>query len=79
MSNFLRQRGGAIGVSLIGILLEWRLAAHAVTLLGDGGGAARVAAFDETFLLLAAICLPAIAAAWFMDSSAPRRSADKAV
>lgn len=71
MSNFLRQLGGAIGVSLIGILLEWRLAAHGVTMLGTGGDAARVAAFDETFLLLAAICVPAFVAAWFMD---PRKA-----
>ena len=67
MGNFLRQLGGAVGVSLVGILLEWRLAAHGVTLLGVGGDAARVHAFDETFLLLAAIMLPAIVAAWFME------------
>ncbi len=72
VSNFLRQLGGAIGVSLIGILLEWRLAAHGVTLLGTGGDAARVAAFDESFLLLAAICVPAIVAAWFMEPRAKR-------
>ncbi len=67
MGNFLRQLGGAVGVSLVGIIIEWRLAAHGVTLLGEGGGAARLAAFDESFLLLAAICLPAIIAAWFME------------
>jgi hypothetical protein len=72
MGNFLRQLGGAVGVSLVGILLEWRLAAHGVTLLGSGGDAARVAAFDEVFLLLAAICVPAIIAGWFME---PRRRA----
>ena len=67
MANFLRQLGGAVGVSLVGILLEWRLAAHGVTLLGAGGNAARVSAFDETFLILAAISLPAMVAAWFME------------
>jgi hypothetical protein len=71
MGNFLRQLGGAVGVSLIGILLEWRLAAQGVTLLGAGGDEARIRAFDETFLLLAAISLPAIAAAWFME---PRKA-----
>lgn len=69
ISNFLRQLGGAIGVSLIGILLEWRLAAHGVTLL-EGGRAARGAAFDEAFLLLAVLCAPAIVAALFMDPTA---------
>jgi EmrB/QacA subfamily drug resistance transporter len=70
MGNFLRQLGGAVGVSLVGILLEWRLAAHGVTLMGTDGDAARVAAFDESFLLLAAICIPAIIAAWFMEPRA---------
>ena len=67
MSNFLRQLGGAVGVSLVGILLEWRLAAHGVTLLGEGGDIARVRAFDEAFVLLAAITLPAMAAAWMLE------------
>lgn len=74
MSNFLRQLGGAVGVSLIGILLEWRLAAHGVTLLGESGRAGRGAAFDETFLLLAAVCAPAMVAGWFMD---PRKQQAK--
>ena len=72
MSNFLRQLGGAIGVSLIGILLEWRLAAHGVALNGTSNNGARVAAFDETFLLMAAICVPAIVAGWLMDAKKPR-------
>jgi MFS transporter, DHA2 family, multidrug resistance protein len=76
MNNFLRQLGGSIGVSLVGIVVEWRLAAHGVTLLGEGGNAERVQAFDETFLLVAAISLPAIVAAWFMEprSRKPARS-----
>ncbi|WP_439520403.1 MFS transporter [Hydrogenophaga sp.] len=52
--NFLRMLGGAAGVSLCGIVLEWRLAAH---------GTDRMAAFDETFLMLAAVCALAIIAA----------------
>ncbi len=72
MSNFLRQLGGAVGVSLVGILLEWRLAAHGVTLMGEGGDAMRIRAFDETFLLLAAISLPAMAAAWLLE---PKKTA----
>lgn len=71
MANFLRQLGGAVGISLVGILLEWRLAAHGVTLLGAGDDTARVSAFDETFVLLAAISVPAMVAAWFME---PRKA-----
>ncbi|MDX9969141.1 MAG: MFS transporter, partial [Hydrogenophaga sp.] len=53
--NFLRMLGGAAGVSLCGIVLEWRLAAH---------GENRPAAFDDTFLFLAAVCALALLAAW---------------
>jgi EmrB/QacA subfamily drug resistance transporter len=67
MNNFVRQLGGAMGVSLVGILLEWRLAAHGVTLLGEGNDAARIAAFDQTFLLLAATSVPAVFAALRME------------
>ncbi|MEB0135400.1 DHA2 family efflux MFS transporter permease subunit [Actimicrobium sp. CCC2.4] len=65
--NFLRQLGGAIGVSLVGIVLEWRLAVHR-----SGSGIAanveanRIQAFDETFLFVAALCAIAVAAAWRM-------------
>jgi EmrB/QacA subfamily drug resistance transporter len=62
--NFLRMLGGAAGVSLCGIVLEWRLAAHGDSLSNPVTSAARVAAFDEVFMLLAALCLLAMAAAW---------------
>lgn len=61
--NFLRMLGGATGVSLCGIVLEWRLAAHGAQ-LGGGDQAARLAAFNETFLMLAALCALAVLAAW---------------
>ena len=62
--NFLRMLGGAAGVSLCGILLEWRLAAHGDTLVNTTTSLARLAAFDEVFLLLAAVCALAMLAAW---------------
>ena len=62
--NFLRMLGGATGVSLCGIVLEWRLAAHGQSLTPqDGVSPERLAAFNETFLMLAALCVLAIAAA----------------
>lgn len=65
--NFLRQLGGAIGVSLVGIVLEWRLAAHHTALAGKAETAAeQVYAFNETFLLVAVICASAVFAAWRM-------------
>ncbi|MBC7993356.1 MAG: DHA2 family efflux MFS transporter permease subunit [Rhizobacter sp.] len=56
--NFLRQLGGAVGVSLAGIVLEWRLQVHA---------AEPLRAFHETFVLLGAICALAIWAGWRMQ------------
>jgi len=55
--NFLRQLGGAVGVSVVGIVLQWRLGVHA---------ADPVRAFHETFFLLGAICAAAVVAAWRM-------------
>lgn len=60
--NFLRQLGGAVGVALVGNVLEWRLQAHP--------GRA-IVAFHETFALVGAITLLAVVAAWRMGG-APR-------
>ncbi|HRK38530.1 MAG TPA: MFS transporter [Burkholderiaceae bacterium] len=68
--NFLRMLGGAAGVSVCGIVLEWRLRVHGAR-LGGGDGAARLAAFDETFLLLAGLCLLALVAARYMRDDTP--------
>lgn len=64
--NFLRMLGGAVGVSLCGIVIEWRLAAHGDSLSRPETSAARLAAFDETFALLALVCASAVLAAWQM-------------
>jgi EmrB/QacA subfamily drug resistance transporter len=62
--NFVRMLGGAIGVSLCGIVLEWRLAAHGDSLTQAASSPARLAAFNEAFLMLAALCVLAMFAAW---------------
>jgi EmrB/QacA subfamily drug resistance transporter len=59
--NLLRMLGGASGVGLIGVFLEWRLHAHP-------GDLAR--AFHEAFVLLGAISAMAIAAATGMRPAA---------
>lgn len=46
-----------MGVSVVGIVLQWRLVVHA---------ADPVRAFHETFFLLGAICAAAVVAAWRM-------------
>jgi EmrB/QacA subfamily drug resistance transporter len=61
--NFLRMLGGAAGVSLCAIVLEWRLAVHGATLTG-ATSPERLAAFDESFLMLAGICAVAMLLAW---------------
>ncbi|WP_371327397.1 MFS transporter [Polaromonas sp. A23] len=62
--NFVRMLGGAIGVSLCGIVLEWRLAAHGDSLTQAATSPARLAAFNEAFMMLAALCALALVAAW---------------
>jgi EmrB/QacA subfamily drug resistance transporter len=62
--NFLRMLGGAIGVSLCGIVLEWRLVVHGDSLSLATSSPARLAAFNETFVMLAALCALALLAAW---------------
>ena len=65
--NFARQLGGAIGVSVTGILLEWRLTAHGASLAAsDASVPGRIRAFDETLLALAVLCALAMGAAWRM-------------
>jgi EmrB/QacA subfamily drug resistance transporter len=61
--NFLRMLGGAAGVSLCGIVLEWRLAAHGDSFANPVTSPARLAAFNESFWMLAALCALAIVAA----------------
>lgn len=65
--NFLRQLGGAIGVSLAGVGLQWRLAQHGAV-LGQAGDVAlqtaRIRAFDETFLAVGVVIASAMLAAW---------------
>ena len=61
--SFVRMLGGAIGVSLCGIVLEWRLAVHGDSLAVATSSPARLAAFNESFLMLAALCVVAMAAA----------------
>ncbi|WP_457331021.1 DHA2 family efflux MFS transporter permease subunit [Rhizobacter sp. P5_C2] len=55
--NFLRQLGGAVGISIVGIVLQWRLGVHAD---------APLRAFHETFGLLGGISALAVIAAWRM-------------
>jgi EmrB/QacA subfamily drug resistance transporter len=66
--NFVRMLGGAIGVSLCGIVLEWRLSVHGDSLAQAATSPARLAAFNEAFLVLAALCALALVAAWRIRS-----------
>ena len=70
--GFLRMLGGAAGVSLCGIVLEWRLVAHGASLAAGGSNPARIAAFGETFLMLTFLCLLALVAAWQLREAKPR-------
>jgi EmrB/QacA subfamily drug resistance transporter len=77
--SFVRMLGGAIGVSLCGIVLEWRLAAHGDSLAQTASSPGRLAAFNESFMLLAALCALALVAAWQLrdaPAAAPGRPKD---
>lgn len=71
--SFLRMLGGAVGVSLCGIVLEWRIAAHGDNLARPETSLARLAAFDETFVMLALVCGLAVLAAWQLRAT-PRET-----
>ena len=60
--NFMRQLGGAVGISLVGIVLEWRLQAHADD---------PVRGFHETFVLIGVLTGGAVIAALRMGSGGP--------
>jgi MFS family permease len=66
--NFMRMLGGASGVSLCAIVLQWRLAEHGVSLTSNEHAALRLQAFNETFLFLATLMALAMLAAWQMKA-----------
>jgi MFS transporter, DHA2 family, multidrug resistance protein len=62
--SFVRQLGGALGVGMVGIVLEWRLSVHHASLSANSASLGdQVLAFHETFLLVAALCAIAVLAA----------------
>ncbi len=70
--NFVRTLGGAVGVSICGIVLEWRLAVHGDSLDNPASSPARLAAFNESFALLAVLCALALTAAWQLRPGPPQ-------
>jgi MFS family permease len=60
--NFLRQLGGVTGIGTVGIVLDWRLQVHALP-GGLAGGAGSLRAFNETLLVVAALCVVSVVAA----------------
>ncbi len=65
--SFLRMLGGAAGVSLCGIFLEWRVTGYAAqSAATEVLSSERVAAFRDTFWMLAVVCLLAGVAAWWL-------------
>jgi EmrB/QacA subfamily drug resistance transporter len=74
--GFVRMLGGAAGVSMCAIVLEWRLSVAGVTLAGTGQPAASLQAFNETFWCLAAVTSLALLAAWRMAEKPSHHSKD---
>lgn len=74
--NYARTLGGAVGVGLCGIVLEWRLAVYGDSLATATSSAARLSAFNETFLMLALLCVLALPAARLLRTAGEVRRAD---
>ncbi len=72
VSNFMRVLGGAMGVSLCGIVLEWRIAAHGDSLKLAASSVQRLSAFNEAFALLASVCFLAALASWRLRATRPK-------
>ena len=66
--GFVRMLGGAAGVSICAIVLEWRLAVYAQG--ASHPGSADLRAFNETFVFLATTTALALLAAWKMAEPA---------
>lgn len=67
VNGFARQLGGAVGVNVVGVVLEWRLGANGAGLVDLTVDAVqRTRAFDQTFLIIAAMSAPVVIAGWFM-------------
>ncbi len=64
--GFVRMLGGAAGVSLCAIVLEWRLSVAGISILSAGHPAASLQAFNETFWCLAGVTALALVAGWRM-------------
>ncbi len=65
--NFMRQLGGAVGISVVGIVLQWRLQAEPTT---------QVRAFHETFVLVGVITACAVLAALRMTPNKDKVAAE---
>jgi len=71
--GFVRMVGGAVGVSLCALVLEWRLEVHGQSLAHASPSPARLVAFNESFLMLAGICALAVVAAWQLGDKHQRQ------
>lgn len=65
--SFIRMLGGAAGVGLSGIMLQWRIAVHAAD-SSLSPQAAQLAAFHECFAMLTLLCLIALVASMQLRS-----------
>jgi predicted MFS family arabinose efflux permease len=73
VSSFMRQLGGSFGISVSGVLLDWRLSTHAGTgAAGADSSSGMMAGFHETFYILAAVSLAAAVAGGFIGSGRSR-------
>jgi MFS family permease len=70
--QFIRQLGGAFGVNVLATFLEWRTLGASAGAVDAAPLSARVTAFHESFVLVAAIFLLAALPAWLMRNDRER-------
>ena len=78
ITAFLRQFGGAAGISIVGSVLHWRLLANGQGAEPPEQSAPFIHAFEESFWFLAAFSLIAAAIGWFLRPAAGRDNAGAA-
>lgn len=76
--SFMRQLGGAVGVNLIGIFLEWRLRSHGVSAIETAVAGTALPAFHEAFAFIAILTGLAAVTARAMKPRPPSRAGPEA-
>ena len=71
INSFVRQFGGAAGVSVVASVLQWRMMANGMGVEPGEGSRAFIQAFEDTFWFVATFSFIAAVAGWFLAPGKP--------